>query len=126
MNRQEVHRLFKMTMLIHKDKNIARILAATLRKPLSAQQISRICEIPPMQCYRTIRKLKEYGLIKVTKKVLANGRSDSSVFLYKADLDKRFIHFENGRFRVKFPAVFSLSNGKEIDFRTFFESYSSA
>lgn len=77
-----------------------------------------------MQCYRTIRKLKEYGLMKVTKKMLVDGGSDSSVFLYKAELDRRFIRFENGRFKVKFPAVFHLSNGKEIDFKTFFESYS--
>jgi hypothetical protein len=112
-----------MTMLIHKDKNVARILAATLRRPLSAQQISRICEIPPMQCYRTIRKLKEHGLMRVTKKMVVGGGGDSSIFLYKADLDRRFIRFENGRFRVKFPAVFRLANGKEIDFKNFFETY---
>jgi len=109
-------------MLIHEDRNVARILAATMRKPLSARQITKVCDLPPTQCQQTIKKLKEIGLIKVVKKVVVKGRPNSPVFFYKAQLNKKLVRFENGRFHVKVPAVFRLSNGKEIDFKTLMES----
>ena len=121
-DRKELRKIFKMTMLIHKDKNIARILAATMRRPLSPQQISKICDIPPMQCYRTIKKLKQNGLIKVVRKVAVKGKPDKSIFFYKAQLNPEFFYIENGRFKVRFPAVFRLSNGKEVDLKAMFES----
>ncbi len=125
LNRKELDRLLKMMMIIHKDRSVARILAATMRKPLNGQQISKICDIPPVQCFRTIKKLKENGFLKVVKKVRVKGRPDTPVFFYKAQLDQKFFHFENGRFKVKIPAVFRLSNGKEIELKPLFESHSS-
>lgn len=113
-------------MLIHKDRCVARILAATMKKALTAQQICERCSIPPVQCYRTIKTLKENGLMEVVRKVIPENTMDAPVFLYRAQLNQNYVHFENGRFKVKFPAVFRLSNGQEIDLKTFFESYASA
>lgn len=122
-DRKELHKIFKMTKLIHKDRNIARILAATMRRPLSPKQISKICDIPPMECYRTIKKLKQNGLVKVVRKVAVKGKPETSIFFYKAQLNPEFFYIENGRFKVRLPAVFRLSNGKEVDLKTMFESH---
>lgn len=122
-DRKELQKIFKMTMLIHKDRNIARILAATMRRPLSPKQISKICDITPMECYRTIKKLKQNGLVKIVRKVAIKGKPDKSIFFYKAQLNPEFFYIENGRFKVRFPAVFRLSSGKEVDLKAIFESH---
>ena len=126
MEPKELQRLFRLTMLIHKEKYAARILAALMKKSLSAQQICNICSIPPPQCYRAIKKLKENDLIEVVKKVVHENKPDTPVFFYKAQINESFVCIENGRFRVKLPAIFRLSNGREIELKSFFESQSSA
>lgn len=113
-------------MLIHKEKYAARILAVLMKKSLSAQQICNICSIPPPQCYRTIKKLKENDIIEVVKKMVPEDKPDVPVFFYKAQINESYVFIENGRFRVKLPAVFRLSNGREIDIKSFFESQSNA
>lgn len=113
-------------MIIHNDKNAARILAAILRKPLNVQDISSRCQIQPTQCFHTIKKLKDNGLIVVAKKVILDERPNKPVFFYKAKLDPDFFRFENGRFKVIFPSNLRLANGKKIDLKTLLESQSSS
>lgn len=120
----ELHRKIVITRLIHEDKNIARILVATIKRPLSIPQISKRCNIPPGKCLREIKKLKKNGLIKPVKKVVSEKNPKNVIFLYQAQLDRTLIHFENGRFKVEFPKEFFLSNGKKIDIKTFIESSS--
>jgi biotin operon repressor len=124
LNRKELNQIFKLTMLIHENRNAARILALTMKTPLSAQQITKACGLSPMNCQQTIKKLKAIGLVKVVKKVVVKGRKDAPVFFYKAQLNPKFVCFKNGRFHVKFPAVFRLSNGEQIDFKALLESCS--
>jgi len=125
LNGGELHRKIVITRLIHEDKNIARILVATMKRPLSVPQISKRCNIPPGKCLHMIKKLKKNGLIKAVKKVVSEENPGNVIFLYKAQLDRTLIRFKNGRFKVKFPKEFFLSNGQKIDIKTFIESSSS-
>jgi transcription initiation factor IIE alpha subunit len=114
LEEEELQYKFLIIKLIHEDGHVARILAAIIQKPLSAEQLSTYCNIPTEQCLRIIRKLKDNGLIRVTKKAASQNDPDKSDFLYKAKLDQKIIRFENGRFKMVFPAVFRLTNGKKI------------
>ncbi len=107
-----------MIVLIHKDKNVAKILAAVLKIPLSAQQIGARCNISVAQCYKTLRKLKENGLIIVASKSVSKENPKHPVFLYKAFLDPQFVCIENGKFKIKLPRILHFSNGKTIDLMT--------
>lgn len=113
----EIQYKFLITRLIHEDKHTARVLAAIIQKPLSVEQISKSCNIPSEKCLRVIRKLKDNGLLSAVKQAAAESEPDNVVFLYKARLNQKIIRFENGRFKVIFPAVFRLTNGKKIVIR---------
>lgn len=123
MNPKELNNLLRLTHMIHKDKNAARILAATLKKPKPVKEIAKICKIPPTKCIRTIKKLKDNGLIRVTKKVASDQKPNKPILFYKAKLDPRFFRFENGRFRVRFPGDIRLASGKKVDLKVLVESY---
>ncbi len=123
LSSRELQYIFKMTKLIHGDRYAARILAATMKRPLNAHQISRVCDIPPAECHSIIQKLRENGLITAAGEISSNEDPNKVDFFYRAKLNQRYVRFENGRFKVTFPAVLFLSNGNEIDLKAFLESY---
>lgn len=123
MNPKELNNLVRLTMIIHRDKNCAGILAATLNKPQSVKEIASRCKIAPTKCVRTIKKLMDNGMIIVSKKIPSDERPNKPVLFYKAKLDPRFFCFENGRFRVKFPSDALRANGKKVDLGELVESY---
>ena len=113
-----------MIVLIHKDKNVAKILAAIIKTPLSAKQIIARCSIPAAHCFSTLRKLKESGLIVVARKFVSKENPKHPVFLYKAQLDPQFVCIEKGKFKIKLPRMLHFSNGKTIDLVTLMKSTS--
>jgi len=93
----------------HKTKDVSRLLAddysqkilvSTYTSPMSAQRLSRACQIPIAACYRRIHELEGAGLIGVDReKEVYKGRK---VRLYRCRLRSATIRFLNGRFVVRY------------------------
>jgi hypothetical protein len=124
LDSRQLKRLLSIIRILHENKHASWILAATFNRSLTAIQISRSCDIPITSCYKTIRMLKENNLIEVSKdEVLIEG-SVKTVYKYKACFDPKFLCFEKGRIKVICPAKMELSNGNEVDLRSFLTMYS--
>jgi len=82
------------------DDYSQKILVSTYTSPMSAQKLSKICQIPIAACYRRIHELEEAGLIAVDReKEVYKGRK---VRLYRCRLRSATIKFLNGRFVVRY------------------------
>jgi len=82
------------------DDYSQKILVSTYSAPMSAQRLSKICQIPIAACYRRIHELEQAGLLGVDReKEVYKGRK---VRLYKCKLRSATIKFLNGRFVVKY------------------------
>ena len=82
------------------DDYSQKILASTYASPMSAQRLSKICQIPIAACYRRIHELESVGLLGVDKeKEVYKGRK---VRLYRCKLRSASIRFMNGRFVVRY------------------------
>src|SRR4030042_3130260 len=82
------------------DDYSQKILVSTFASPMSAQRLSKICQIPIAACYRRIHELETAGLIGVDReKEVYKGRK---VRLYKCKLRWATIKFMNGRFAGKY------------------------
>jgi len=82
------------------DDYSQKILASTYTSPMSAQRLSKICQIPIAACYRRIHELEGAGLLGVDReKEVYKGRK---VRLYKCKLRSATIKFLNGRFVVRY------------------------
>jgi len=82
------------------DDYSQKILANTYASPMSAQRLSKICQIPIAACYRRIHELEKAGLLGIDReKEVYKGRK---VRLYKCRLRSATIKFWNGRFVVKY------------------------
>lgn len=93
------HRTKEVSRLLADDYS-QKILASTFISPMSAQKLSKICQIPIAACYRRIHELEQAGLIGVDReKEVYKGRK---VRLYRCRLRSATIRFTNGRFAVKY------------------------
>jgi len=82
------------------DDYSQKILVSTYASPMSAQKLSRICQIPIAACYRRIHELEQAGLLGVDReKEVYKGRK---VRLYKCKLRSATIRFNNGKFHVRY------------------------
>ena len=98
-----------MTPPEHRNKEVSRLLAddysqkiltSTYAVPMSAQRLSRICQITIAACYRRIHELEQAGLIAVDReKEVYKGRK---VRLYRCKLRSATIKFLNGKFVVRY------------------------
>ena len=98
-----------MTPPEHRTKEVSRLLAddysqkilvSTYAVPMSAQRLSKICQIPIAACYRRIHELEQAGLIAVDReKEVYKGRK---VRLYRCRLRSATIKFLNGKFAVRY------------------------
>jgi predicted ArsR family transcriptional regulator len=103
----------------HRSKEVSRLLAddysqkilvSTYASPMSAQKLSRICQIPIAACYRRIHELEQAGLLGVDReKEVYKGRK---VRLYKCKLRSATIRFNNGKFNVRFDT--EPENGNDV------------
>ena len=92
------------------DEYSAKILLATFKRKMSAQEISSKYGIPIAACYRKIKSLEDVGLIECVDRVLTpKGKRKN---LYLSRLKTAFIFFENGKLRARFH----LSTGVTKDF----------
>jgi ribosomal protein S25 len=85
------------------DEYSAKILLATYKRKISAQEISARYGIPIAACYRKIRILEEAGLIECVDRVLTQKGKRKN--LYTSKLKNAYIFFENGRLRARFQLV---------------------
>ena len=92
------------------DEYSAKILLATYKRKISAQEISQRYGIPIAACYRKIRSLEEVGLIECVERILTQKGKRKN--LYTSCLRNAYIFFENGRLRVRFQ----LATGVTKDF----------
>lgn len=82
------------------DDYSQKILVTTYATPMSAQKLSKVCQIPIAACYRRIHELEQAGLISVDReKEVYKGRK---VRLYKCRLRSATIKFINGRFAIRY------------------------
>ena len=92
------------------DEYSAKILLATYKRRISAQEISLRYGIPIAACYRKIRTLEEAGLIQCVDRILTQKGKRKN--LYTSCLKNAYIFFENGRLRARFQ----LATGAVRDF----------
>jgi len=92
------------------DEYSAKILLATYKRRISAQEISQRYGIPIAACYRKIRTLEEAGLIQCVDRILTQKGKRKN--LYTSNLRNAYIYFEGGRLRARFQ----LSTGVVKDF----------
>ncbi len=92
------------------DEYSAKILLATYKRRISAQEISQRYGIPIAACYRKIRVLEEAGLIECVDRILTQKGKRKN--LYTSCLKNAYIFFENGRLRARFQ----LATGVVRDF----------
>jgi len=92
------------------DEYSAKILLATYKRKISAQEISGKYGIPIAACYRKIRTLEEAGLIECVERVLTQKGKRKN--LYTSRLKNAYIFFENGKLRDRFQ----LATGVVKDF----------
>lgn len=82
------------------DDYSQKILVTTYATPMSAQKLSKVCQIPIAACYRRIHELEQAGLIAVDReKEVYKGRK---VRLYRCRLRSATIKFVNGRFAIRY------------------------
>jgi len=82
------------------DEYSARILMATLDNPKTAVELSREMNIPIAACYRRIKTLEEYGLIKcVEMRPTFEGKH---IAAYESMLRRAFVFLENGAVKTRF------------------------
>jgi hypothetical protein len=124
MSDWDMNKLFKITRMIHNDENVARILAELFVEPASAQELCMRCDISPVKCLHTLRKLKKNGLIAIVRNITPGSDDDGTSFKYKSILDPRFVKFEDGRIKVKLPGAMRESLGKDSDIARILDSYS--
>lgn len=95
------------------DDYSQKILVSTYSSPMSAQRLSRICQIPIAACYRRIHELEQAGLLGVDReKEVYKGRK---VRLYKCRLRSATIRFLNGKFAVRFDTEPDNGNSVELE-----------
>src|SRR6058998_16484 len=92
------------------DEYSAKILLATYKRKISAQEISQRYGIPIAACYRKIRTLEEVGLIQCVDRILTQKGKRKN--LYTSCLRNAYIFFENGKLRARFQ----LATGVVRDF----------
>ncbi len=85
------------------DEYSAKILLATYKRKISAQEISARYGIPIAACYRKIRVLEEAGLIECVDRVLTQKGKRKN--LYTSRLRNAYIFFESGRLRARFQLI---------------------
>ena len=121
LDTQNHQKLYEITKLITREKSAVKLMAAILDEPLSAEEIVEKCGLSAIQCHRILRKLREIGLIKLVKSTQSDGSSEQSTFLYQAEMSPDFIRFEDGRFKMRFPAVLNLPGDEKIDVKVLFK-----
>jgi len=92
------------------DEYSAKILLATFKRKISAQEISKMYGIPIAACYRKIKVLEDVGLLECVDRVLTQKGKRKN--LYTSRLKNAYIFFENGKLKVRFY----LSTGAVKDF----------
>lgn len=92
------------------DEYSAKILLATYKRRISAQEISQKYGIPIAACYRKIRTLEQAGLIECVDRILTQKGKRKN--LYTSCLRNAYIFFENGKLRARFQ----LATGAIKDF----------
>lgn len=92
------------------DEYAAKILLATFKRKLSAQEISKRYGIPIAACYRKIRVLEGIGLLECVDRVLTQKGKRKK--LYTSRLKNAYIFFEKGKLRARFH----LASGAVKDF----------
>jgi len=82
------------------DEYSAKILIATFKRKLSAQELSAKCGIPIAACYRKIKMLIDSGLLEEVDRVLT--RTGKRKSRYTSKLKSALIFYEGGRLKVRF------------------------
>jgi ribosomal protein S25 len=82
------------------DEYTAKILLATFKRKMSAQEISSRYGIPIAACYRKIRSLEEIGLLECVERILTQKGKRKN--LYTSRLKNAYVFFEGGKLRVRF------------------------
>lgn len=82
------------------DEYSAKILIATFKRRVSAQDISERCGIPIAACYRKIKTLIESGLLEEVGRILTQKGKRKSV--YTSRLKSALIFYEGGKLKVRF------------------------
>ncbi len=85
------------------DDYSQKILVNTFSSPMSAQRLSKTCQIPIAACYRRIHELEDCGLLTVDReKEVYKGRK---VRLYRCRLKTATLRFNNGKFAIRYDCL---------------------
>jgi hypothetical protein len=81
------------------DQYAVKILVATVRAPRCAQDIAKQNGIPIAACYRRIKDLERFGLVKCTEKRLS--QQGKRVCYYVSMVKTAHVFYEEGKLKVK-------------------------
>lgn len=81
------------------DQYAVKILVATVRCPRCAQDIAKQNGIPIAQCYRRIKELEKFGLVKCTETKLS--QQGKHVCYYVSMVKTAHVYYEEGKLKVK-------------------------
>ena len=90
-----------MAKILGDEYNI-KIMSATYVKPMSAQELSILFNIPIAASYRRVKELEKVGLIKCVDRVLT--RDNKRIRLYRSVLEFIQLSFSKGRISMKIKA----------------------
>jgi predicted transcriptional regulator len=81
------------------DEYAGRILSMTYARPMSVQEISKVCGIPIAVAYRRVNHMEEVGLVRCVKEEeVYRGKK---VKLYRCAVRAVVLAFKEGRFSVE-------------------------
>ena len=103
------------------DEYSAKILLATYKRKISAQEISQRYGIPIAACYRKIHELEEAGFLNVAQ--IVTTPKGKTMKLYRSLLKSAQLVYQEGVFKVKFEFdVEKEINGKWIELNAALDS----
>lgn len=79
------------------DEYVQTILAATIRRHMSARELSQECNADISTIYRRIDDMEEYDLLLERTRIVEDGSHHSE---YEANLDRVSVKLEDGRFEI--------------------------
>jgi hypothetical protein len=106
---------FEITRLLT-DEYSAKILNGTFSIPKSAIQLSRENGIPIAACYRRLKELEVFGLVRCVERVPT--MKGKKIGLYYSQLKNAAILFEKGGMRVKLELLNGVVTNVEGDDQT--------
>jgi predicted transcriptional regulator len=80
------------------QKRVREILIATSREPMSASDLSEVCDVAPSTIYRRVERMIDHDLLVERTQIESDGSHHS---VYEANIDHLDVDIDNGTIEVR-------------------------